>query len=186
MRRLARVATERRSGMVTRDGWLGFLASGRCGYRLPVGGRHIRTSRLGVLVAGVDVGRSGLGDRQRCWRRRYGRSVRFVSDLRHFLDMPDDTPAPARRMAEHPTLVVRVATAGDAGLSWVKRGEVSASAPPSCLWRVHGRLLRGCSGIDPVALFGVGERRRLSAVGRTHRSTCGCEARTLAAEAAFE
>jgi len=43
----------------------------------------------------------------------------FVSDLRHFLGMPDDTPAPARRMAEHLTLIVRAATAGDAGLRWV-------------------------------------------------------------------
>ena len=43
----------------------------------------------------------------------------FVSDLRHFLDMPDDVPAPARRMAEHLISVVRAATAGDAGLSWV-------------------------------------------------------------------
>jgi len=43
----------------------------------------------------------------------------FVSDLRLFLGMPDDTPAPARRMAEHLTLIVRAATAGDAGLRWV-------------------------------------------------------------------
>jgi hypothetical protein len=43
----------------------------------------------------------------------------FVSDLRHFLDLPADTPAPARRMAEHLTLIVRAATAGDAGLPWV-------------------------------------------------------------------
>jgi len=43
----------------------------------------------------------------------------FVSDLRHFLGMPDDTAAPARRMAEHLTLIVRAATAGDAGLRWV-------------------------------------------------------------------
>lgn len=43
----------------------------------------------------------------------------FVSDLRHFLEMPDDAPASARRMADHLTLVVRAATAGDAGLSWV-------------------------------------------------------------------
>ncbi len=43
----------------------------------------------------------------------------FVSDLRHFLDLPDDVPAPARRMAEHLSLIVRAATAGDAGLGWV-------------------------------------------------------------------
>ncbi|MGI8983692.1 MAG: hypothetical protein ACR2HM_04035 [Acidimicrobiales bacterium] len=43
----------------------------------------------------------------------------FVSDLRHFLDMPEDVPGPARRMAEHLTLLVRAATAGDAGQAWV-------------------------------------------------------------------
>ncbi len=43
----------------------------------------------------------------------------FVSDLRHFLDMPEDAPGSARRMAEHLTLVVRAATAGDGGQPWV-------------------------------------------------------------------
>lgn len=43
----------------------------------------------------------------------------FVSDLRHFLDMPDDAPGPARRMAEHLRLLVQAATAGDAGVVWV-------------------------------------------------------------------
>jgi hypothetical protein len=43
----------------------------------------------------------------------------FVSDLRHFLDMPDDAPGPARKMAEHLGFVVRAATAGEAGASWV-------------------------------------------------------------------
>jgi hypothetical protein len=43
----------------------------------------------------------------------------FVSDLRHFLEMPDDAPAPARRMADHLTLVVRAGTAGDTGVGWV-------------------------------------------------------------------
>jgi hypothetical protein len=43
----------------------------------------------------------------------------FVSDLRHFLDLPEDVPGPARRMAERLTLIVRAATAGDAGAEWV-------------------------------------------------------------------
>lgn len=43
----------------------------------------------------------------------------FVSDLRHFLDLSPETPGPARRMAEHLTLIVRAATAGDAGIPWV-------------------------------------------------------------------
>lgn len=51
-------------------------------------------------------------------RSEYRRQV-FVSDLRHFLDIPEDAPAPARRLAEHLTLVVRAATAGDGGQPWV-------------------------------------------------------------------
>jgi hypothetical protein len=43
----------------------------------------------------------------------------FVSDLRHFLDMPDDAPGPARKMAEYLSSVVRAATAGKAGAAWV-------------------------------------------------------------------
>ncbi len=43
----------------------------------------------------------------------------YVTDLRHFLDLPDDVPGPARRMAERLALIVRAATAGDAGLEWV-------------------------------------------------------------------
>lgn len=43
----------------------------------------------------------------------------FVSDLQHFLDMPEDAPVPARRMAEHLTLLVRAATAGEGGQAWV-------------------------------------------------------------------
>lgn len=34
----------------------------------------------------------------------------FVSDLRHFLGMPEEAPGPAVRMAEHLTAVVRAAT----------------------------------------------------------------------------
>jgi hypothetical protein len=51
--------------------------------------------------------------------REYRRSRMFVSDLRHFLDIPSDAPGPARRMAEQLTLIVRVATAGDSGTTWV-------------------------------------------------------------------
>lgn len=43
----------------------------------------------------------------------------FVSDLRHFLDIADDAPGPARKMADHLESVVRAATAGDADLPWV-------------------------------------------------------------------
>jgi hypothetical protein len=43
----------------------------------------------------------------------------FVSDLRHFLDLPGTTPGPARKMAEHLGSVVRAATATNAGTVWV-------------------------------------------------------------------
>ncbi len=39
----------------------------------------------------------------------------LVSDLRHFLGMPDDAPAPARRMAEHLGRIVEVGTASPTG-----------------------------------------------------------------------
>jgi len=42
----------------------------------------------------------------------------YVSDLRHFLDLPAAVPGPARRMAERLTMSVRAATAGDAGVEW--------------------------------------------------------------------
>jgi hypothetical protein len=43
----------------------------------------------------------------------------FVADLRHYLDIPDEAPGPARKMAEHLGFVVRAATAGEAGAPWV-------------------------------------------------------------------
>ena len=43
----------------------------------------------------------------------------FVSDLRHFLDMPDDAPGPARNLAEQLGNVVRAATAAEASAAWV-------------------------------------------------------------------
>lgn len=43
----------------------------------------------------------------------------FVSDLTHFLELPEDAPGPAVNMAEHLTWVVRAATGGPAGVSWV-------------------------------------------------------------------
>jgi hypothetical protein len=51
----------------------------------------------------------------------------LVTDLNHFLDLPEDTPGPARRLAEHLGNIVRAATAGDAGTAW-------ESAPPCRRW----------------------------------------------------
>ena len=42
----------------------------------------------------------------------------LVSDLNHFLDLPPETPGPARRLAGHLSNIVRAATAGDAGTAW--------------------------------------------------------------------
>ena len=42
----------------------------------------------------------------------------MVTDLHHFLDLPDGTPGPARRLAGHLSNIVRAATAGDAGIAW--------------------------------------------------------------------
>ncbi len=41
----------------------------------------------------------------------------FVSDLRHFLNVPDDAPGPARTLAEQLGFVVRAATATTAGIA---------------------------------------------------------------------
>jgi hypothetical protein len=42
----------------------------------------------------------------------------LVADVHHFLDLPQDTPGPARRLAERLAGIVRAATAGDAGTGW--------------------------------------------------------------------
>ena len=42
----------------------------------------------------------------------------LVSDLNHFLDLPDDVPGPARRLAGQLGDLVRAASAGDAGMPW--------------------------------------------------------------------
>jgi hypothetical protein len=42
----------------------------------------------------------------------------FVTDLNHFLHLPEDTPCPARRLAEHLGNIVRAATAGAGGTAW--------------------------------------------------------------------
>jgi hypothetical protein len=50
-------------------------------------------------------------------RSRYSPGM-LVTDLHHFLDLPQDTPGPARRLAGHLSNIVRAATAGDAGTAW--------------------------------------------------------------------
>ena len=90
----------------------------------------------------------------------------FVADLRHFLDMPEDVPGPARRMAEHLTLIVRAATAGEGGQPWVSAlpcrrrpgrrpcpghfALLRADVPPSIEWRCiacgDNGVIRGWEG----------------------------------------
>ena len=42
----------------------------------------------------------------------------LVTDLNYFLDLSEDTPSQARRLAGHLGSIVRAATAGDAGKAW--------------------------------------------------------------------
>ena len=42
----------------------------------------------------------------------------MVTDLHHLLDLPPDTPGPARRLAQHLGNIVRAGTAGDVGTAW--------------------------------------------------------------------
>lgn len=43
----------------------------------------------------------------------------MVTDLRHFLDITDEAPGPARKLAEYLGSVVRAATAAEAGTPWI-------------------------------------------------------------------
>lgn len=107
----------------------------------------------------------------------------LVTDLHHFLDLPPDTPGPARRLAEHLSNIVRAATAGDAASSW-------ESALP-CRRRPANRRCRGrmivlqtgsgapirwqCSVCDDEGIISNWEdspfdlrRRRLALAGSVH------------------
>ena len=42
----------------------------------------------------------------------------LVADLHHFLDLPADTPGPARQLGEQLSSIVAAATAGDAHTTW--------------------------------------------------------------------
>jgi hypothetical protein len=77
----------------------------------------------------------------------------LVTDLRHFLDLSEDAPGPARRLAEHLSNIVRVATAGDVGTAW-------ESALPCRRRPAH----RGCQGRMIVLLqeFGTPVRWQCS------------------------
>jgi hypothetical protein len=59
----------------------------------------------------------------------------MVTDLRHFLDMTDEAPGPARKLAEYFGCVVRAATAADDGAPWV--------SALKCRRRLGNRLCAG-------------------------------------------
>jgi hypothetical protein len=117
-------------------------------------------------------------------RRRTVKAM-FVLDLRHFLDLAEDTPGPARRMAVRLSLIVRAATAGDAGVKWVSalvcdrrpgrrrcRGNISigrSDVPVAIEW--------GCTGCGDEGLISGWERnpydlRRLRPVAVSDRGRC--------------
>jgi hypothetical protein len=58
----------------------------------------------------------------------------FVTDLHHFLDLPEDTPGPARRLAEDLTNIVRAATAGDAAPPGKARCRAGAARATVAAW----------------------------------------------------
>lgn len=72
----------------------------------------------------------------------------LVTDLHHFLELPEDTPGPARRLAEHLSNIVRAATAGDAGTAWTtalpcRRRPANRSCPGRMsVLREHGAPIR--------------------------------------------
>ena len=60
--------------------------------------------------------------------------------------LPEDVPGPARRMAEHLTLIVRAATAGPGGQPWVS----ALSAFSIHVLDYSGRAQRFSFAIDPL------------------------------------
>jgi hypothetical protein len=78
--------------------------------------------------------------------------VVFVSDLRHFLDMPEDVPVPARRMAEHLTLIVRAATAGQGGAALGECAPVPAATRSAAMPGPLRPVPRRRPSIDRVAV----------------------------------
>lgn len=108
----------------------------------------------------------------------------LVSDLNHFLDLPDDVRGPARRLAEHFGSIVRAATAGDGvGDRWTSalpcRRRPAHRACPGRITIVRHEppapILWRCSACDDEGTISNWEdspydlrRRRLTAVGAVH------------------
>jgi len=73
----------------------------------------------------------------------------LVADLRHFLDLPDDIPGPARRLAERLGDLVKVATAEEPGVGWVSGLTCRRRPGPR---RCAGRMIvRRADAAGPIA-----------------------------------
>lgn len=110
----------------------------------------------------------------------------YVTDLNHFLDMPDDAPGPARRLAQHLYDIVRAATAGAAGQPWAsalscRRRPGRKPCPGSMVlirtepdapirWRCDACGDDGVISNWADSIYDL-RRRRLSAVGDVHTIT---------------
>jgi hypothetical protein len=124
----------------------------------------------------------------------------LVTDLRHFLDLPPDTPGPARRLAEHLSNIVRAATAGDAGTAWesalpCRRRPANRRCPGQMivLRTEPGTPIRwNCSVCGDEGVISNWEespfdlrRRRLALAGPVHEIVIGAEAAATLRELQF-
>ena len=79
----------------------------------------------------------------------------LVADLHHFLDLPADTPGPARRLGRAPEQHRRAATAGDAGHHLGKRAAVPTPTGQPPLPGPDHRALHPAGGADPAGSAAV-------------------------------
>lgn len=143
------------------------LASGAAAARFSDAGDDDDSDRESSLPAG-SVSRAPLiAWALRQPRCRAGDTVSgvYVSDLRHFLDMPAEAPAPARRMAHHLSLIVR----GHRRRRWRQLGERTFLQPPArppALPRPTRPVAHRCTTVDRVAVQLLRRRGRDQWVGK--------------------
>ncbi len=105
----------------------------------------------------------------------------LVSDLRHFLELPDGAAGPARRLAEHLRFVVQAATAGEAGVRWVsalpcrRRPGNRRCAGRMIVQRADAAepIAWGCSSCGDAGLISGWEDSPADMRGRQPKSTSG-------------
>ena len=118
---------------------------------VPLAGRPHRGSATRIDVADAQPPLASPSTARRRWPlagpwRPVTVACMMVTDLRHYLDMPDDVPAPARRLGTHFAAIVRAASARSAGAGW--RSAVGCTRRPG-----HRR----CEGFVMVFLHLNGE-----------------------------